>query len=216
VAAAAFAGQRPMAGCAIEITDAIAERGGVRLIVEERAPGPGMLAAQILTSPFHIVSLPRTSGEVRWAAARGPASDPRTSALDPRTSLLDPRSSSTGLKPTTAAALAYLAGPISGATILLAESRNEFVRFHAWQSIVGIGGLGLAVLASFVLAFTSLFVTANGVSVMVRVATAIWIVLVIVWAICVWKAWSGQRWKLPLAGNFAERRATSPRGSAAR
>ena len=37
------------------------------------------------------------------------------------------------------------------------------------------------------------------------VAFVIWIVLAIVWAICLWKAWSGERWKLPLAGDYAER-----------
>ena len=35
--------------------------------------------------------------------------------------------------------------------------------------------------------------------------TALWVVLLIVWAICLWKAHSGERWKLPLAGDYAER-----------
>jgi uncharacterized membrane protein len=47
------------------------------------------------------------------------------------------------------------------------------------------------------------------------VATVIWIVLAIVWGICLWKALSGERWKLPLAGDFAERLATGPGASAA-
>ena len=55
--------------------------------------------------------------------------------------------SSTGLSPRTASMLAYLAGPFSGGLILLAESKNEDVRFHAWQSVVGLGGLGIAVAA---------------------------------------------------------------------
>lgn len=118
--------------------------------------------------------------------------------------------SSTGLDPRTASALAYLAGPFSGALILWAESTNRDVRFHAWQSIVGLGGLGLAVLASYVAAFVALFVSATAVSVMIGVATAIWIVLVLVWALCLWKALSGVRWKLPLAGAYAERFATIP------
>ena len=79
------------------------------------------------------------------------------------------------------------------------------MRFHAWQSIVGLGGLGLAVLASYLLAFVALFVSATAVSLMVGVAYVIWIVLAIVWALCLWKAWSGERWKLPLAGDYAER-----------
>ncbi|HYT73550.1 MAG TPA: hypothetical protein VEL79_02275 [Vicinamibacterales bacterium] len=124
---------------------------------------------------------------------------------DGRSSTID-RRSSTGLHPRTASALAYLAGPFSGALILLAESTSDDVRFHAWQSIIGLGGLGLAVVASYVLAFAALFVSAAAVSLMIGVATVIWIVLLIVWAICLWKTCSSERWKLPLAGDYAERR----------
>jgi uncharacterized membrane protein len=42
--------------------------------------------------------------------------------------------------------------------------------------------------------------------VMLRVATAITVVLAIVWGVCLWKAFAGGRWKLPFAGDFAERR----------
>ena len=113
--------------------------------------------------------------------------------------------SSTGLTPRTASMLAYLAGPFSGALILLAESKNEDVRFHAWQSIVGLGGLGVSLVLAYVLASMALFVSATAVAVMIGVASVIWIVLFLVWAICLWKAYSAQRWKLPLAGEYAER-----------
>jgi len=113
--------------------------------------------------------------------------------------------SSTGLEPRTAAALAYLAGPFSGTLILLAESRNENVRFHAWQSIVGLGGLGVALLLCYGLAIAALFVSAAAVSIMLGVAYVLWVVLLIAWAICLYKAYSEERWKLPLAGDYAER-----------
>jgi uncharacterized membrane protein len=126
-------------------------------------------------------------------------------------------SSSTGLEPRTASTLAYLAGPFSGVLILLAETSNPDVRFHAWQSIVGLGGLTVAVIASYALAIVALFVSATAVSVMIGVATVIWAVLLIVWAICLWKAATGERWHLPLAGaraeRFAEKRATNCRGA---
>ena len=112
---------------------------------------------------------------------------------------------STGLQPRTAAALAYLAGPFSGVLILLAESRNEDVRFHAWQSVIGLGGLGLALVLSYVLALGALLVSAGAVSLMLGVAYVIWIVLLIAWALCLYKAYTEDRWKLPLAGDFAER-----------
>ena len=118
--------------------------------------------------------------------------------------------SSTGLHPNTASALAYLAGPFSGALILWVETTNRDVRFHAWQSIIGLGGLGAAVVASYVLAGIALFVSATAVSIMIGVAAVIWVVLVIVWVLCLWKGLSGARWKLPLAGGWAERFATTP------
>jgi uncharacterized membrane protein len=114
--------------------------------------------------------------------------------------------SSTGLDPRTAAALAYLAGPFSGALVLWAETSNREVRFHAWQSIIALGGLVLAVIASGILAVLALFVSATAMLVMVRVATLLVAVLAIVWAVCLWKAFAGGRWKLPVAGSFAERR----------
>lgn len=117
--------------------------------------------------------------------------------------------SSTGLDPRTAAALAYLAGPFSGVLVLWAETANRDVRFHAWQSIVALGGLMLVVLLSCALALGALFVSATAMLVLLRLATAISVVLVIVWAICLWKAFAGGRWKLPLAGAYAERRASA-------
>jgi uncharacterized membrane protein len=218
--AAAFAGEKPSAGYTLDITRVDPVAGGVRLVVDEQRPGPGMVAAQIITSPFHIVSLPRAAGEVSWTDDRAPAAadrgftagdrsftadgaDAQSSPSDSGAPILGP--SSTGLDPRTASALAYLAGPFSGALMLFAESTSDIVRFHAWQSIVALGGLGLAVIASYVLAFVALFVSATAVSVMVGVATVIWIVLAIVWVICLWKALSGERWKLPLAGDYAER-----------
>jgi uncharacterized membrane protein len=113
----------------------------------------------------------------------------------------------TGLDPRTAAALAYLAGPFSGALMLWTETTNRDVRFHAWQSIIGLGGLALAVVLCGVLAVAGLlFVSANAMLVMLRIATVLTGVLAVVWAICLWKAFAGGRWKLPVAGDYAERR----------
>lgn len=211
--AAAFAGEKPSAGYAIAITpwQAAVQPGAARqvtLAVEQTAPGAGTVTATIVTSPFHIVAIPRSAGEVVWADLRPQPPDLRPALRLPVSDLraaTSGLSSSTGLKPRTAAALSYLAGPFSGALVLMAETTNQTVRFHAWQSIVGLGGLGIAVLAAYALAFAALFVSATAVSLMVGVAYVIWVVLILVWAICLWKAWSGARWKLPLVGDYAER-----------
>jgi len=116
---------------------------------------------------------------------------------------------STGLDPRTAATFAYLAGPFSGALMLFAESRHRDVRFHAWQSIVGLGGLGLLLVATYALAVAALFVSAAAVSAVLVAGYVLWIVLVVVWAICLYKAHAGGRWRLPIAGSFADRHAGS-------
>jgi uncharacterized membrane protein len=197
--AAAFAGQRPTAGHAIEIAGAIEEDGGTRLVVEERRPARGTVTAQVLTSPFHIVSLPRVAGDVRWMEPSTGRSHGARPGFSSRTPTL------TGLRPRTAGMLAYLAGPFSGAIMLLAEPAHPFVRFHAWQSILALGALMLAMLTCYVLAFAALFFSANGIVLMVRAAMVVAVALVALWAVCLWKTWSAGSWKLPLAGDWAER-----------
>lgn len=144
--------------------------------------------------------------------ARGPKTttqaEPQIPVFGLRTADAGPRTSdatSTGLEPRTAAALAYLAGPFSGALMLFAETRHEDVRFHAWQSIVGLGGLGLALIFSYALAIGALFVSAGAVSAMLGVAYVIWAVILVVWALCLYKAYTSDRWTLPLAGDVAAR-----------
>lgn len=118
--------------------------------------------------------------------------------------------SSSGLSPRTAAALAYVAGPLSGGLILLAESRHSDVRFHAWQSIIALGGLVVVILAGYLLAVLSLFVSVGAVAFFVRLSTVAWIALLLLAILCIWQASRGGRWKLPLAGKLAESLVPSP------
>jgi hypothetical protein len=66
-----FLGSKPSAGHEVEIV-------GVRmqekdLIVEyvQKQPGRGMMAAQILTEPYHLVSVPAHAGTVRFIHVPG-------------------------------------------------------------------------------------------------------------------------------------------------
>jgi uncharacterized membrane protein len=116
--------------------------------------------------------------------------------------------SSTGLDPAVAAALAYLAGPFSGVLVLLAERSNPFVRFHAWQSIVGLGLLGAAVIGLLIFAFAALvFVSPTLFTWMYRLAAAAAVGWLVVWALCLVKAFNGVAWRLPYVGSIAMRKA---------
>jgi uncharacterized membrane protein len=113
--------------------------------------------------------------------------------------------SSTGLDPHVAAALAYLAGPFSGVLILLAERTSGYVRFHAWQSVLGLGGLGLIVALLMGLSFASVIVSATAFRALLVTTWIVWVLWMLLWAVCVVRAFTRRRWKLPIAGGYAER-----------
>ena len=66
---AVFLGTRRTAGYEVEITAARSE--GDRVVVEyvEQRPPGDSLVAQVLTAPFHLVSLPREVGEIDFRKA---------------------------------------------------------------------------------------------------------------------------------------------------
>jgi len=62
MALAVFMGSRPTGGYATEIVSVDARDGKVVVRYRETAPAPGTITAQVLTSPFHIVTVPRHAG----------------------------------------------------------------------------------------------------------------------------------------------------------
>jgi uncharacterized membrane protein len=113
--------------------------------------------------------------------------------------------STTGLDAHVAASLAYLAGPFSGILVLLAERTSSYVRFHAWQSIIGLGGLGLVIAGLMAVSFLSVLVSVTALRVLLIVTWVVWALWIVCWATCLVKAFTRRRWKLPLAGAYAER-----------
>jgi len=64
--AAVFTGDRPTPGYAVEIVDARQQGNTLGLVVSESSPRRGMMAAQLIVTPFHIVALPRFDGTVSF------------------------------------------------------------------------------------------------------------------------------------------------------
>lgn len=124
--------------------------------------------------------------------------------------------SSTGLDKNVAAALAYLAGPLSGVLLLIVERSSRFVRFHAMQSVLALGGLWLLAALLGILAMVTVFVSATGFAVLLYAAWITGAVWVVVWIMCLVNAFSGRMGRLPIAGRYAERwtaASTSPPSS---
>jgi uncharacterized membrane protein len=101
-----------------------------------------------------------------------------------------------GLDENLAGALAYGLGWITGALVLLLEPTNKFVRFHAWQSIFVFGTLSVAW-------FVAVSIPLLGWIVAFVVIPPLSAVL---WLILMYKAYNGDRYKLPYAGDMAEHR----------
>jgi len=103
----------------------------------------------------------------------------------------DADSTTTGIKPNVAGLLCYLAGWVTGIIFLVLEQKNSFVRFHAMQSIVTFGALTLASILLSWIPLAGAFIGA-----------AIGILAFILWIILMIKAYQGELYSLPVAGNI--------------
>ena len=101
---------------------------------------------------------------------------------------------SMGMQPNLAALLSYVAGIITGVIFYLLEKENKFVRFHAMQSILVFGAF---LVANVVLAFIPII----GWSLM----PVLGVLQLIVWIILMVKSYQGEKIKLPIVGDIAEK-----------
>lgn len=98
-----------------------------------------------------------------------------------------------GLEENVEASLCYVLGWITGLIFFLLEEKSKFVRFHALQSTITF--LGFTVLSIFfgMIPFIGWALS----SLIVLLGFVLWIVLII-------KAYQGEKYKLPIAGDIAE------------
>jgi uncharacterized membrane protein len=116
-----------------------------------------------------------------------------------------------GLDENVAGALTYALGFLSGLFFFVTEKENDFVRFHALQSIIfSVSAFVLYWVINTIL--FSLFLspgmwTAGGgvlFSLLSLVTSLISLALLGVWLFLMYKAYSGERYKLPIIGDLAE------------
>ncbi len=89
--------------------------------------------------------------------------------------------------------LCYFLGFITGILFLILEKDNKFVRFHAMQSIV----------------ISVVFIVISVIIGMIPIigwvlSPLIGLVGLILWLLLMFKAYKGEKFKLPIAGDFAE------------
>jgi len=103
--------------------------------------------------------------------------------------------SSTGLEANIAGLLCYVVVWVSGLVFILIERESNFVRFHAIQSIYVFGALTVA---SIVFGWIPV------IGVVIR--SLLGVFGFVLWIILIIKAYQGEKYKLPLVGNLAEKR----------
>ena len=102
--------------------------------------------------------------------------------------------SSLGLDANVAACLSYVFGLITGIIFYVLEKENKFVKFHAMQSIVVFG-------AVFVLGIILPFIPVIGLILL----PIVYIGSIVLWILLMVKAYQGETFKLPIAGDIAEK-----------
>ena len=101
---------------------------------------------------------------------------------------------SMGLEQNVAGLLCYVLGWVTGLIFYLLEKENQFVRFHAMQSII-------VFLAFTVVEFILCYIPVIG----WILAPVVGVLIFILWIVLMVKAYQGQKFKLPWAGDIAER-----------
>jgi uncharacterized membrane protein len=103
-----------------------------------------------------------------------------------------------GLQENIAGPLCYVLGWVSGLVFYLIETENKFVRFHAMQSIIVFGTINIIWIVIGV-PFNFAYYLHYFINSILGIATfVLWIILVV-------KAYQGVMYKLPIAGDLAER-----------
>jgi uncharacterized membrane protein len=132
-----------------------------------------------------------------WAGAQH--SIPQT-ILDVERSSMPEETVQTGLSDSAASGLAYLT--FIPAIVFLAVppyNQSANVRFHSWQSIF----LSIAAIAASILHIFLLFIPIIGWIISLLIS----LTFLVVWLLCILKAFNGQRFVLPVLGALAAKQA---------
>jgi uncharacterized membrane protein len=102
-----------------------------------------------------------------------------------------------GLEENVASALCYVLVWVTGIIFLLVEKENKTVKFHAWQSIATFLPLQILIwILSYL--FVGFFLWGFW-----WIIWVIDLIMVILWLVLMYKAYTGEKFMVPVAGEFA-------------
>lgn len=122
------------------------------------------------------------------------------------------QSPTAGIAENVAGLLCYVLGPFAWITgiIFLIIDKRPFVKFHAAQSIVVFGGLQIIRMILGAVFGAGFFFGGFGgyglgaFGLIGLLFSLLWLLTLVLWILLMVKAYQGQRFKLPLAGDIAE------------
>lgn len=100
---------------------------------------------------------------------------------------------SLGLDENVEALLCYLFGWVTGIIFLILEKENKLVRFHAMQSLITFLFLSIVSVLINTIPFVGWLIS-----------PILWFIGLILWVVLMYKAFRGEKYKLPFAGEIAE------------
>jgi uncharacterized membrane protein len=116
--------------------------------------------------------------------------------------------SSTGLSANIAGLLCYVALWVTGIVFVVMEKKSKFVKFHAWQSIMTFGALTVVQIILSIIGTIAWATLSAGPWWFAHVlGIIVWVITVGLWIALILLAYQGKMWKVPLAGNWAEKQA---------
>lgn len=111
-----------------------------------------------------------------------------------------------GMEANIAALASYALGWITGLIFFILEKDNKFVRFHALQSIVVFGAFSvLGILISVLFSIFLMLRLGFLFPLFSLLSSLLWLGAVILWVLLMIKAYQGEYFKLPIAGEIAEK-----------
>ncbi|PKK86462.1 MAG: hypothetical protein CVT48_00920 [Thermoplasmata archaeon HGW-Thermoplasmata-1] len=111
---------------------------------------------------------------------------------------MDEQKTSTGIDENVEGLLCYIAGWFTGLIFLLVEKKSQFVKFHALQSLITF-------IVLMIIIIPLSFIPAVGWIISMFVG----LLMFVLWIVLMIKAYQGEWFKLPLIGDFAEKKAKS-------
>ena len=112
-------------------------------------------------------------------------------------------STSRGLDTRLETMLCYLGWWVTGIVFLFVERKDKTLRFHAAQSLVVFGALSFFFFLWGLGSAFALFWIPPAFGMIQSIGNLLWLGTILLWLFLLAKAWRGETWRVPVAGDLA-------------